>query len=296
MSSDWQDGGTPYPYPFGLGEYGLPESRCARSGTEDLGTQAWARERRYLNMRRRFDALEPNPDAGGRASWPVVDSFGRPLATIERAIDSWVLSHPETEARLYADSSLDPGKLEVQGRGCMVDDDLEEGYALVAFHAADRSGLRPGESLVGYGLRAFIPRAALPKRNARGQRIRADVDDYDAGCGGSDLPPGAPAPLEDPGFASSERFLGEDGIARSYATYNAKAPFEGAIYFSVNTTGVHGGGIARGVARAGDLFEPVDEFDYPDPNHSPDLPPLAKWTYGRLAQTRMWGWVPVRAV
>jgi hypothetical protein len=291
---DWSDGERAYRYPFGRGRYGLPESRRARAGTEDWGTQAWRRSGRKLNMRRGLDTLKRNPAVDGRRSWPLIDSFGRQLAIIERQPDRWELRDPATEATIYTAWTLDPRQLEVQGRGCMINDELEARHAFVAFRATDRSGLAQGASIVPYQLRAFIDRSALLVKNQRGQRIRRAIDDYDTGCGGSELRPAAARPLPDPGFRSEEGFLGEDGKQRSYATYNAKLPFGGAIYFSVNTTGVHGGGIARGVARGGDPFEPVDGFGYADPNVAEDQAPLASWMYGRLAGTRMWGWVPLR--
>src|SRR5439155_14666618 len=116
---------------------------------------------------------------------------------------------------------------------------------------------------------------ALPVRNRDGQVIRRAIDRYDTGSGGSDLAVAGIDVLRDPGFGSEEGFLGEDGKQRSYATYNAKPPFGGAMHFSVNTTGVHGGGIARGVARAGDAFEHLDSFGYADPNVA-EGDPIAK--------------------
>jgi hypothetical protein len=122
---------------------------------------------------------------------------------------------------------------------------------------------------------------------------RAAVDHYKTGPGGSGLNPQVVDTVRDPGFGNREAFFGEDGKKRSYATYNAKSPFGGAIYFSVNTTGVHGGGVVRGVARVEDAFEHLDGFGYSDPNIV-EGNPLARWIYGRLVGTRMFGWVPVR--
>jgi hypothetical protein len=285
---EWTIAARQYPYPFGPGEHGLPESRSAVHGTSDLGTAEWARRGRRLNMRRALDTLARNPERDGRRSWPLLDSFGRTIALIERHADSWELSDPATGQAVFIDRSLDRRQIEVQGRGCMVDDELERSHALVAFRALDRAALPAGASIVPFRLRAFVDRSALPAP------VRHDVDDYDAGSGGSALTAGTPGELRDPGFNSDEGFLGEDGKQRTYATYNAKPPFHGAIYFSVNTTGVHGGGIVRGVARAGDAFEPLDEFGYADPNVSDGGEPLATWVYGRLGGTRMFGWVPVR--
>jgi hypothetical protein len=285
---EWTIATRPYPYPFGQGAHGLPESRNAIGGTSDLGTAEWARRRRKLNMRRTLDTLARNPDLDGRQKWPLLDSFGRRIALIERQADRWELSDPASGHIVFVDHSLDRRQIEVQGRGCMVDDELERSHALIAFRALDRTALPPGASIVPFRLRAFVDRLALP------EPVRRVVDEYDAGSGGSAVTAGTPDVVRDPGFSSGEGFLGEDGKQRTYATYNAKPPFGGAMYFSVNTTGVHGGGIARGVARAGDAFERLDEFGYADPNVA-DGEPLATWVYGRLSGTRMFGWLPVRA-
>jgi hypothetical protein len=290
---EWTVATRPYPYPFGEGEHGLPESRRALAGTSDLGTAEWARRGRKLNMRRALDTLARNAHLDGRRSWPLLDSFGREIALIERHADHWELSDPASGETVFVDHRLDPRQLEVQGRGCMIDDELERSHALIAFRALDRGGLVGGASIVPFRLRAFVNRAALPLRNSEGRPIRRAIDRYDTGSGGSTITAGAPDLLRDPGFSSDEGFLGEDGKQRSYATYNAKPPFRGAMYFSVNTTGVHGGGIARGVARAGDQFELLDRFGYGDPNVAAGEP-IATWVYGRLVGTRMFGWVPAR--
>ena len=302
----WEQGDRPYPYPFPLGgdqlperarpEFWLPDSRQALGGTEDIGTQEWERRGRKLNSRRRFDTLEQNPDRGNRRRWRMFDSFGRPLCFIEKHDDHWAMSD-EAGDELYRDRSKGWDQLELQGRGCMAEEALESTHALVAFRAHDRAKLG-GASLMPYQLRAFIPRPALPVQNARGQAIRGAVDDYSVGCGiappGSEPASGSARPLGDPGFDSNEeKFLGTDGIDRTYATYNAKSPYAGAIYFLANTTGVRGGGIVRGVARPDDMFTPLDEFPYADPNvfHGE---PVARWRYGQIGEANMWGWVPHR--
>lgn len=290
---EWTIATRPYPYPFGQGAHGLPESRSAIGGTADLGTAEWARRGRRLNMRRALDTLAPNPELEGRRRWPLLDSFGRTIALIERHADHWELSDPATGQTIFADRTLDRRQIEVQGRGCMLGDELERSHALVAFRPLDRAALPAGASIVPFRLRAFVNRSALPAQNSDGRPIRGAVDNFDAGSGGSAITSGTSHVLRDPGFSSEDGFVGEDGKQRSYATYNAKHPFGGAMYFSINTTGVHGGGIARGVARAGDAFERLDEFGYADPNVA-DGEPLVTWLYGRLVGTRMFGWVPVR--
>ncbi len=242
-------------------------------GTRDAGKAGVGRP---LHSRRVFEGLERN--RRGERAWPLVDSFGDTLCRLRVDDGAWRVTDPEGADVLGED---DEPRLELQGRGAMVDDLLETAHALVAVKA----GLR---------VRAFIDRRALPERNARGQAIRAAVDDYDTGHGSSRLPTPGARPLADPGFEAGERFLGTDDVGRTYSTYNAKPHLGGAIYFMVNTTGVFGGGIVRGVARAGVPFHEVDRMADPDPNVPAGEPPLCRWVFGRIADSRMWGWVAER--
>jgi hypothetical protein len=295
-NSSWDDGEHVYPYPFNGTPYGLPPSRRGRHGALDAGTQALASKGRLINMRRYIASLDRNPEEDHRRRWPLVDSLGRPLALIEQHDDRWELLDPVTRSSIYVDHVLNPRKLLVQGRGAMASDDLEESHALLAFNAGDRSTIPQGASIVPYRVRAFIDRRALPGHNSAWQRIRGAIDRYAAGEG--DAEPGSAEPqtqpLADPGFDSNaDKFVGHDGRARTYATYNAKPPYGGAMYLLINTPGVLGGGIVRGVVRAGDGFEPLDEFGYPDPNVRLGARPVATWLYGRVSGTRLAGWVPV---
>ena len=71
---EWTVATRPYPYPFGGGEHGLPESRRALAGTLDLGTAEWKRRGRTLNMRRALDTLDRNasPITGSSPSQAAV--------------------------------------------------------------------------------------------------------------------------------------------------------------------------------------------------------------------------------
>jgi hypothetical protein len=82
-------------------------------------------------------------------------------------------------------------------------------------------------------------------------------------------------------------------MARTYATYNVKRRYRGARYLLVNTTGVHGGGIVRGVLRADDPVSVVDALGYCDPN-AVGGEPVATWSLVRLPGTRLEGWLPNR--
>lgn len=288
---DWGDGQNAYPY----ANYDLPECRLAVDATRDYGTQALRTEGTHINMRRDLGMLERNRDAkGNRVRWPMVDSFGRTLAYLEFRKNRWETEHPETGRTIYRDYVLDDDQFTVQGRGCMVSDVLESQYALVAFSANDRSTIPAGASIVPYQIRAFIHRDALPETNAAGQPIRGAIDDYVAGCGASDLTPAAPVALPDTDYDSNaHQFYGEDGRARTYATYNVKHLYQNARYFLINTTGTHGGGIVRGVVQPPDVVGQVDGFGYCDPNGI-TASPVATWTQARVGATRMYGFLPRR--
>jgi hypothetical protein len=267
----------------------LERGRAGSRGAEDLSIDVWRSHGTELNLHLPFRGLERNPESGARR-WPMLDSLGRTLLVLEQNGGRFVTSNPDTGAPIHEDARA---QLSLQGRGAMADPALEEQHALVAFDARDRSTLEPGASIVPYRIRAFIDRAALP-RLAGLSRVRGAVDKAATGHGESDLPALEQGRLSDPGFRHDERFLGEDGRARTYATYSAKQPYGGAMYLTVNTTGVHGGGIVRAVAREGDEIELLDELPEPDRNAEGGVP-LARWRYVRLAGTQICGWVPARA-
>jgi hypothetical protein len=176
----------------------------------------------------------------------------------------------------------------------MVDDALESRHALIAFPGHGLSTLGADASMVRVQIRAFIDRRALPERNDQRRPIRGAVDDFRVGCGQSSAPAGPARPLEDPRFDwRRHEFVGEDGLARTYATYNVKWLYGGARYLNVDTTGVHGGGIVRGLIRARDPVEHIDALGYCDPNAAGG-DPVATWSYSRVAGTRLEGWLADR--
>src|SRR3954452_8354109 len=229
---DWADGATAFPYE----NYDLPECRLGIASLHDYGTQALELEGTQINMRRNLERLLPNPsEKRQRIRWPLVDSFGRTLAYITRESDHWTTWNLKNR-EIYRDYSLDADQFTVQGRGCMTSDTLESQYALVAFAANDRSTIPAGASIVPYPIRAFVDRRALPDTNAAGEPIRAAVDDYRAGCGNLGLTPSAAATVADPNYDSqADQYYGEDGRARTYATYNTKALYQNARYVSINS-------------------------------------------------------------
>lgn len=266
----------------------LPETRKGRRGTLDIGSDTYKRKGRKLHMRKKIGKLARNPRYGNRVRWPIVDSLGRKMCIIERTGRGWEIRDPQTNRLIYLDRTPDADQIEVQGRACMKSDGLESRYCLIKFRANDRGNIKDGESITQYAFSGFIHRDALPKA------IRRRVDDYRTGSGASKLTPLRRTRLKDPGFPANARFRGEDGLeGRHYSTYNAKRPYKGAQYVMVNTTGVHGGGVVRAVLREGDRFEVLDEQPRVDRN-TVEGPPV-RWVYGRIAGTRIHGWVPTIA-
>lgn len=219
----------------------LPDHRRARRGTLDIGGQR-------LNLRREFPRLARNRK--GTRRWVLRDAFG---------------------SELVSTTELNVTGFELQGRGAMVSDRLEDAHALVACHSPDLPDR----------LRGFLERRALPSA------LRADIDRVNVRHGHSGLAELRRIALLTPGFAWWEKFEGTDGKLRTYSTYNEH---HGGIYVMVNTTGVYGGGIVRTVVPHGHPFAVLDETEQPDPNGQVPV----RWLYGRVGLSRIYGWVPVR--
>jgi hypothetical protein len=228
---------------------------------------------RKLNLRRDFTALAPNSQ--GERSWQLKDSLNTVIARVTTTPGSVTVKGTSGSVT----EPVKPHHLELQGRGAMVTDALEDDHALVAINMGD----------LRFRVRGFLPRRALPEKNHRGQAIRSVVDAADTGNGGSKLSTVA-EPIIDQEFKWWEEFEGSDGIERSYTTYAARPACGNAIYFMVNTTGVRGGGIVRGVTRAGREVQFADHTSPLDPNSQVRV----FWRYVRIGDSRMWGWLPVR--
>lgn len=253
----------------------LPNRRNGIRGSADVGSHVIGRK---LHARKPFASLKPNPRYGRRRLWPLRDSRGRLIVYIEQHSTRWDMHETPDGPPIYMDRSMDDDQLELQGRGAMTRRDWESRYALVGFAANYGDFMR-------YRLKGFIQRAALP------DRLAAIVDDYDAGHGSCRLSPESISPLPDPGFDSGrDKFEGTDGIRRTYATYNAHV--HNAIYVCVNTTGVRGGGVVRGVLRAGQSVRWLDRMGEPDPNSIPGSAQV-RWHY--VCREGIGGWVAQRA-
>lgn len=305
---------THYPAP------NLPSCRVGARGTEDRKTR---KAGRFLEMPRPVDGARsyviadsfdrpittitwertsPNPRRRSRWGWYVGGKWA---------------GHDATRA------------FEVQGMGCKLRaqaDTVMTGvppvpvtayrwvrdpnFAMIAFNPALGSpggGSRPNQTSA-LRVRGFIDRRALPGWT----NIVAGT--YDFGCGSSALTPlfqpqALGAQVFKSGYGPDRRYLigqyfGESAVQLEllpgetrvhnnihYSTYNTKPQFDNAAYAMINTTGVAGGGMVRGIARAGiDEFTLVDEMRYCDPNYTLSNMLLkrngrrvSKWSYFELA-------------
>lgn len=157
-------------------------------------------------------------------------------------------------------------------------------------------------------VRGFVDRRALP------EWMGEEADYHDFGCGGTALTPFlAPQAVADHGFKSGYgpdrqymigQYFGETAVQLElvpgenrthnnmpYSVYNPKSQFNNATYAMVNTTGVAGGGMVRGVVRSGaDQITMYDEMSYCDPNFTlrnmllkRNGRRVSKWKYFELA-------------
>lgn len=305
---------THYPAP------NLPSCRVARRGTED---------RTSRKAGRFFMTLQP---VDGVRSYPVSDSFGRPMTTIHWEDVSQIKRHPERwgwyVGAKWAGRDAERA-FELQGDACRLTPVpvttlageppvpvttyrwmRDPNFTMIAFNPALGSPggkSRPGRT-AALRVRGFIDRRALPAW------ADAIARAYDFGCGSSPLAPIiAPQALGNHAFKSGYgpgraymigQYFGESATQLTllpgekqvhnnmpYNAYNPKPQFGDATYASIATTGVAGGGMVRGVVRAGvDQFTLLDEMRYCDPNYTLRNMRLkrfgrkvSKWTYFELA-------------
>ncbi|MFT4049151.1 MAG: hypothetical protein QM648_04845 [Solirubrobacterales bacterium] len=275
---------APYPSP------NLPSCRVARFGTED---RAAHKAGKYFPMLVAID---------GQRAYEFRDSFDRHIATLQWVDDSPVSYHPSRWG-WYIDGKWaghDATRaFELQATACKfvpAPDTVTGGwkwvrdsrYVMVSF--APNLG-SPGKGSAPRGVkelrvRAFLDRRAIPPG------LLHYADTYDMGCGASALPPRmTPTTLRGFSFTSGlgpgnaylrGYYFGEGpttiatlpGESRIYNTYrldvyNPRPHYNDATYAMVNTTGVAGGGIVRGIAQSTkDTFTLYDEMRYCDPNYT----------------------------
>lgn len=280
---------THYPAP------NLPSCRIGLHGSEDRTSR---KAGRYFEMPRSLD--------GYSFVYQLVDTFGRDVTTIHWEDDSLIRRHPERWG-WYVGSKWaghDATRaFELQGNACKLTPQpittvvngqavtniqwvRDPNYVMIAFNpglGSPNKKYRPNQ----YGalkVRAFVDRRMLPGALSR------VADRYDFSCGASALP--VAFPTQTLGYFNFKSGYGPDNLSivgqyfgegashldlipgehklynnMPYDAYNPKPQFNNAVYAMNNTTGIAGGGMVRGIVRAGvDDFTLLDKMNYCDTN------------------------------
>lgn len=303
---------THYPAP------NLPSCRIGLRGTED---------RTSRKASKYFEMLKP---VDGQRNYVLRDTFDRPVASLEWKTKSPIARLPNRWGWYVGTkwAGRDATRaFEVQGNACKlisvpvqanVNGQLvtthqwirDQRYVMIAFNPSLGTTVRKNRPNQTRALRvrAFIDRRALPGwANHVANR-------YDFGCGASPLGPMIPQMLLGKyvfksGYGPRRQYIvgqyfgesaspmdllpGETKIHNNmpYSAYNPKPRFNNAVYSMINTTGIAGGGMVRGISRAGvDRFTLLDEMTYCDPNYTLRKMLLkrhgrrvSKWSYFELA-------------
>lgn len=303
---------THYPAP------NLPSCRIGLRGTEDRTSR---KASKYFEMLKAVD---------GQRKYVLLDTFDRPVVGLEWKDKSPISRLPNRWGWYLGTkwAGRDATRaFEVQGNACKlmsvpvqvnVNGQLvtthqwvrDQRYVMIAFNPSlgttERKN-RPNQT-GALRVRAFIDRRALPGwANAVANR-------YDFGCGTSTLGPMIPQMqlgnyFFKSGYGPRRQFIigqyfgesaspmdllpGETKIHNNmpYNAYNPKPQFNDSVYSMINSTGVAGGGMVRGISRAGvDRFTLIDEMTYCDPNYTLRNMLLkrhgrrvSKWSYFELA-------------
>jgi hypothetical protein len=281
----------PFPYPGG-GSTNLPECRLMVHGSQDVGAAGHNVTGYYVNGNFQVRGSE----------WGFRDSHGSIYAIIQKTTKgTWRVL---TSSRVLIDETPGPVNFALQGRGCMATDALEASMALVQFKPfklgpnGKRSDSPFGKNGRYVALHGFLPRSALPS-----DKVRHDVDRFDAGCGGTSLSvresfavasPSFDWGSDPPGSASTPSkhlYQGEDAAMKpgfsnncnsdvgttAYRNFNG---YQSTVPILVQSPGVHGGGVIRAIVRAGETFKRVDSFNYSDPNVPKGKAYIASWVKG----------------
>lgn len=269
--------GRPCPPPKG---HAPADCRLAMYGTPDLSGQAFvALGRGQVTVWARFRGLAPNPAAGGRRDWPLIDSLAQPMGRLS-AVPSGRMTLYDLAGRPYAVSAAT-----LRGHGCAADPAQQRTHTLVQVVAL---GARAS------GTQGFLDVAALDRSTDSGRvaaRTFAHQTGNGTGCGPARPERGPVRPLRDPDVDPVAHARLGGGEWNTVAEYDAKPDFGDVVYFSSNTTDVHVGGMTRGMVRVGTPVAVADRFDYCDPNSDDTL----TWHYISIhtgGPRRMYGWIP----
>ena len=262
----------------------IADCRLARHGTPDLSRAAWRALRgREVTISVRFDALAPNPAAGGARSWPLLDSLAQPMGTLAAGPDGR-MSVRGTDGRSYRVTSV-----RMRGHGCAASIRQQRRFALLQIIAREP---------VSGGTQAFVDTAAIDTTTLAGRAALAAFAGQrggGTGCGPSGRERGRVRPLADPRVDPAAHARLSSGAINDVKEYDAKPAFGNVVYFMSNTTQVKVGGITRGMVRVGTPVAKVDGFARCDPSSDGTL----TWRYlsirtGVPARPRLYGWIPAR--
>jgi hypothetical protein len=262
--------------------YQIADCRVAAHGTPDLSRAAWrALFGAEVTIAKPLDGLAANPAAAGATSWPLVDSLGQPMGSLQ-ATAAGRFTLVALDGVSYHASSV-----KIRGHGCAAEETQSADFPLVQVIA--------GKAPSG-GTQAFIDGAALATGSATDAAARSAFTNQlggGTGCGPVGKAISGPRPLANPAVGASAHARLSNGQLNTVTEYDAKPAFGDVVYFSSNTTEVSVGGVARGMVRVGTPVAKVDSFAYCDPNSDRTL----IWRYwaiatGSPANPRLFGWIP----
>jgi hypothetical protein len=246
---------------------------------------------------------------------PIVDSFGRPFGYFKQVGFERFRIYDQS-GRLYGTSGRE-AVAEVQGRGCMVTNAMENRYVILVLRAPDFSiGIGPRGDHRDVGARGFVQRSVLPPgifhRANPSDSANNDtvIDSVNSGCG-APLPHAStsqPAtPFAKPLYSSADRYQGAkrhcpSPFARTcgghYWDYSRPRFAADVVALTSASTGVRNGGIVRAWVRTSKPWRLVDAIGYADPNVPCGQRPVAQWLrvdanpYPRRGQNHIFGWFP----
>ena len=262
----------------------IADCRVGRHGIPDLSRAAWRALRgAEVTIGVKIDSIAPNVAAGGARSWPLIDSLGQSMGSLETRADRRGLVLRAFDGTPYRVTSV-----RMRGRGCAASLDQQRRFALFQIIARSPTG----------GGQAFVDTASLDQATPTGRAALAAFRDQrggGTGCGPGGREIGRLRRLANPRVGASAHARLSDGTINSVTEYDAKPELGNTVYFMSNTTQVSVGGIARGMVRVGTPVAKVDSFNRCDPSSDGTL----TWRYwsirtGVPGRPRLYGWIPTR--
>ena len=237
-----------------------------------------------MTISERFDALAPNPAAGGARSWPLIDSLAQPMGRLEMNDAGRFMLR---RARRHAVPRDDRERPRPRLRGERTSS--RQRFPLVQIIAGKANGGGTQAFLDGKAIDRSTPLGAVAFDAFAKQRGGG------TGCGPRGKEVGKVRRLANPNVDPYAHARLSNGALNDVKEYDAKPDFGNVVYFMTNTTSVSVGGVARGMVRVGTRIAKVDAFDSCDPNSDGTL----TWRYwsirtGVAARPRLYGWIPGR--